>query len=248
MPSKSERDEALKRFPVQVPQAHRWEYLYLRNGRLIDKETQSEANKNWPTFSSVEEAEEYLKQHDIRATVVTPFRDYTPKPAWEMTRKEYYEPVTLPQGWKNKGYIADRRQIKGERGLIVKITTPDGETLYPADHLRLTWGRSRYKDDHHDRVKDALTKGLPVPAKVLADYPDLQGAALPATLWASPVRKVLDDLERMWKNSPEAFYRNLKYYKGALEERREGKGAQKFPQFSLSELEQIVKEADHLYR
>jgi hypothetical protein len=243
-----ERDEALRKFPVQVPQTYRWEYLYLINGRLVDKQTQSEANKNWPSFNSVQEAEQYLTQHDIRATVLSEYKEYTPKHAWELTREEYYEPVTLPQGWKSKGFNAEIQKRKGETDYIVKVITPDGDTLYPADHLGLTWTRSKYKDDHRDKVKDALTKGLSVPARVLADYPDLQGAALPATLWASPVRKEIDNLERMWKNSPEAFYRNLRYYKDALKERKEGKGAQKFPQFSISDLEQIVKEADKLYR
>jgi hypothetical protein len=243
-----EREEALRRFPVQVPQTYRWEYLYLINGRLVDKQTQSEANKNWPSFNSVKEAEQYLTQHDIRATVLLEYKEYTPRPAWEMTREEYYEPVTLPEHWKSKGFKSNTQKIKGARGYRVTITTPDGETLYQHDPVGLIWMRAKYKDDHRDKVKDALAKGLPVPARVLADYPDLQGAALPATLWASPVRKEIDNLERMWKNSPEAFYRNLKYYKGALKERKEGKGAQKFPRFSISDLEQIVKEADKLYR
>ena len=209
MPNKSERDEALRRFPP--PNAE----------DLV------------PFPMTVSKSS---------------YKEYTPKHAWEMTRDEYYEPVTLPEHWKSKGYKPVIREKSGERGYIVNVITPDGQTLYRADHLGLIWARTRYKDDHRDKVKDALAKGLPVPARVLADYPDLQGAALPATLWASPVRKEIDNLERLWKSSPEAFYRNLKYYKDALKERREGKGAQKFPQFSLSDLEQIVKEADQLYR
>jgi hypothetical protein len=176
------------------------------------------------------------------------YKEYTPKLPWEMTREQYYEPVTLPEHWKSKGFKSNTQKIEGARGYRVTITTPDGQTLYQSDHVGLTWMRAKYKDDHRDKVKDALAKGLPVPPRVLADYPDLQGSALPATLWASPVRKEIDNLERMWKNSPEAFYRNLKYYKDALKERKEGKGTQKFTQFSISDLEQIVKEADKLYR
>ena len=106
------------------------------------------------------------------------YKEYTPKPAWQMTREEYYKPVTLPQGWKNKGYKAIIQKAKGAigrpTGYIVRVITPDGETLYPADHLGLTYIRAKYKEDHRMKVKDALAKGLPVPPQVLADYPDLQ--------------------------------------------------------------------------
>ncbi len=46
-----------------------WRYLYLVKGRLIDSETFDEANLNWPSFDSFNEAEVYLEQNDIRATV-----------------------------------------------------------------------------------------------------------------------------------------------------------------------------------
>lgn len=108
----------------------------------------------------------------------TSYKEYTPKPAWQMTREEYYKPVTLPQGWKNKGYKAIIQKPRGKIGeltaYIVRVITPDGETLYPADHLGLTYIRAKYKEDHRMKVKDALERGLPVPPQVLADYPDLQ--------------------------------------------------------------------------
>ena len=46
-----------------------WHYLYLVKGRLIDSETLREANTNWPSFGSLNEAEIYLEQNDVRAEV-----------------------------------------------------------------------------------------------------------------------------------------------------------------------------------
>ncbi len=47
-----------------------WRYLYLVKGRLIDSETFKEANHKWPSFNNFNEAEIYLEQNDIRATLV----------------------------------------------------------------------------------------------------------------------------------------------------------------------------------
>ena len=47
-----------------------WRYLYLIEGRLIDSEIFEEANPDWPSFASFNEAEIYLEQNDIRANVV----------------------------------------------------------------------------------------------------------------------------------------------------------------------------------
>ncbi len=46
-----------------------WLYLRLRNGRLVT-EKGCEANRNWPSFGTVAEAESYLVAEDIRGTVV----------------------------------------------------------------------------------------------------------------------------------------------------------------------------------
>jgi len=102
-----------------------------------------------------------------------PFKEYSPKPAWQMTREEYYESVTLPEGWKAKGYKPIIRMRKDKRTYIEKVITPDGETLYPMDPIYDTWSRAKYKDDHLMKVKAALEKGLPVPQEVLADYPEM---------------------------------------------------------------------------
>jgi len=47
-----------------------WQYAKLVNNRLVDSEYGGEVNINFPNFYSVEEAEAYLMEHDIHATVV----------------------------------------------------------------------------------------------------------------------------------------------------------------------------------
>ena len=46
-----------------------WIYFALVKGRLVDNETGSEGNVNWPSFNSEEEAERWLQENDIRANV-----------------------------------------------------------------------------------------------------------------------------------------------------------------------------------
>jgi hypothetical protein len=64
--------------------------------------------------------------------------------------------------------------------------------------------------------------------------------------YSSPIRKEIDYLEHLRKHDSEIFYRNLAFLKSAIEERKKGK-TKKMPQFSLSELEDILKEAQSLY-
>jgi len=45
-----------------------WPYLNLVNGRLVDDDGH-EANINWPSFDSREDAEEYLIDNDIPASL-----------------------------------------------------------------------------------------------------------------------------------------------------------------------------------
>jgi len=54
-----------------------WRYLYLVKGRLIDSETFEEANGSWPSFGTLNEAEIYLEQNDIRANVVEELDEIT---------------------------------------------------------------------------------------------------------------------------------------------------------------------------
>jgi len=48
-----------------------WQYLRLVNGRLVDNNTGADANPNWPYFQSEQEAETWLAQQDVRATVIS---------------------------------------------------------------------------------------------------------------------------------------------------------------------------------
>lgn len=47
-----------------------WAYLYLVNGRLVESDG-IEFNPNIPSFESVIEAEVYLEEGDIRATIIS---------------------------------------------------------------------------------------------------------------------------------------------------------------------------------
>lgn len=54
-----------------------WEYLYLRNGRLV-YEGGEDVNAHWPGFAGVAEAEAFLEREDIRATVVGSWQSEAP--------------------------------------------------------------------------------------------------------------------------------------------------------------------------
>lgn len=60
-------------------------------------------------------------------------------------------------------------------------------------------------------------------------------------------RRVKDRLEELHRSDPEEFYRRKKIIRQAIEERRKGK-KMTLPDFTLEELEDILKEADMLYR
>ena len=49
---------------------YEWPYLYLRDGRLVDKDTLTECNVNWPSFNTIGEAENFLSENNIRATIL----------------------------------------------------------------------------------------------------------------------------------------------------------------------------------
>lgn len=181
----------------------------------------------------------------IPMTVPEAYKDYTPKPAWQMTRAEYYEPVTLPEGWKGKGYKPIIEKRKGRREYIVRIITPDGETLYSADHgIGAIWSRSRYKDDHRQKVEAALKQGLPVPREVLADYRDIAPSVAPQ-IYSSPTRKIKDRLEGIRTGNPDAI-RELTEIRAEIKRRERGK-IKSYPDISLTDLREIKKEAEELY-
>lgn len=66
-------------------------------------------------------------------------------------------------------------------------------------------------------------------------------------LYSTPVRKIKNRLEDLRKSDPEAFYRELKEIRDAIKERERGK-IKRFPQLSLTELREIKKDAEVLYR
>lgn len=68
-----------------------WAYLMLVNGRLVKAETIDEANTGWPSFANIDEAEKYLKEHDIRATVIPSIEGFEG------------EKITLPKQIKKEG-------------------------------------------------------------------------------------------------------------------------------------------------
>ena len=45
-----------------------WIYATLRKGRLVDEDGY-ELNESWPDFVSIEDAERFLEENDIRASV-----------------------------------------------------------------------------------------------------------------------------------------------------------------------------------
>jgi hypothetical protein len=45
-----------------------WFYLTLKDGRLVE-DSGEDCNINWPSFETREEAEDYLEEHEIRATL-----------------------------------------------------------------------------------------------------------------------------------------------------------------------------------
>ncbi|MGQ9545938.1 MAG: hypothetical protein ACUVTR_02065 [Dehalococcoidia bacterium] len=171
------------------------------------------------------------------------------KAPWQMTIAEFYKPVELPKNWKEKGYRPIMEKTRTGRTRIVKVIAPDGTELVPLDDFGMKWARGKYGFVHEEIVKKALQKGLPVPPEVLADYPALAHHSVPSIphLYVTPVRRILDELERLRKSDPEEFYRRVKEISDAIKERERGK-IKKLPDISLRELREIKKEADMLYR
>lgn len=59
-------------------------------------------------------------------------------------------------------------------------------------------------------------------------------------------RSVIDRLEELLHSDPEEFYRRKKIIRQAIEEREKGKKIKTMPDFTLEELQDILKEADML--
>lgn len=53
-----------------------WPYYYLTSaGKLVDKEDGTEPGKDWPTFKSIEEADQWLQDEDIRGDIIGKISD-----------------------------------------------------------------------------------------------------------------------------------------------------------------------------
>jgi len=94
------------------------------------------------------------------------------KQVWEMTRDEFFDEATKgskPARTKNEtGYI-----VRGSYASKPTLNWWDtGRTTPPAGAERTTYGKFA-EEKHRLIIKDALLAGKPVPAEVLADYPDL---------------------------------------------------------------------------
>jgi len=72
---------------------------------------------------------------------------------------------------------------------------------------------------------------------------------LPQTepLYRLPLREVKDNLEKLYRTSPEEFYRRKQVIEKGIKGRQQGK-ARTMPQFSLGELQEILDSAERLYR
>jgi hypothetical protein len=76
---------------------------------------------------------------------------------------------------------------------------------------------------------------------------EMEPKSVPDVLYASPVREIKDRLENLHKKDPEAFYRELDEIKKAIKERERGK-IKRLPDISLTDLREIKKDAEALYR
>lgn len=216
----------------------------LSNEDFIAKAKKFYESFKYPTKASQTALKNIKDIEEVMGTFSNAVLQVKRKKPWEITREEFYTPVELPLHWSEKGY-----RMTGEPG-SQKIVTLSGEELVPRDPFAAEWVRSRNPTLHEAIVSLALQKGLAVPSRVLADYPHLQAAELesvPDVLYASPARKIKDRLEDLHKRDPKAFYRELDEIKKAIKERERGK-IKKLPDISLTDLRDIKKDAEALYR
>ncbi len=80
-----------------------WQYLKLKDGRLVDESTGVEANIHWPLFLSCEAAEQYLMDNNIRATVESEDEDEeSHEGLWSMIAKS--KESHMEYGYPNLAY------------------------------------------------------------------------------------------------------------------------------------------------
>lgn len=66
-------------------------------------------------------------------------------------------------------------------------------------------------------------------------------------LYQTPLREAKDSLEKIYRVSPEEFYRRKAMIKKAIEEREKGKKVKTMPQFSLVDLQELLNFTNRLY-
>lgn len=95
--------------------------------------------------------------------------------------------------------------------------------------------------------------GDPKVVKVMAPYLEKREPEATTVPQSNPqttgkTRRVKDRLEELLRSDPQEFYRRKKIIRQAIEEREKGKKIKTLPDFTLEELQDILKEAEMLYR
>ena len=83
------------------------------------------------------------------------------KQPWEMTRRNYIDSL-IAAG-----------ELFGVNGLPTKLARTTAKGVRTADGRFVPYSKLSHVYEHRCRVEEAVRKGKPVPAEVLADYPDL---------------------------------------------------------------------------
>ena len=134
-------------------------------------ETQWFSAEDW----TEQDALRYLwkKENDQRTPPPTP----TPKQPWEMTRGEYRETdARLVEATKARDKSRENLGGNNRWGEARRFQgAASGNRIAAADKAQARWSKAYDAADasHRAAVARALSEGKPVPAEVLADYPDL---------------------------------------------------------------------------
>jgi len=127
--------------------------------------------------------------------------------------------------------------------------------LSPMGHKKELCARL-YRSKHPEvmMVMEPHLKGMT--AREIKKAIDMHGQTVPADisllpqtepLWADKVRQAKDRLEHLHKVDPSEFYDRKNVIRRAIDERKKGK-TRTLAEFSLEELEEILHEAEMLYR
>lgn len=90
------------------------------------------------------------------------FRTANTQAAWQMTRRAYIDSL-----------IAAGELFGIDSGLPTKLAKTTAKGVRTAGGKFVPYSKLSHVYEHRCRVEEAIRKGWPVPAEVLADYPDL---------------------------------------------------------------------------